>query len=443
MLFTSKKDCQLTPVKKVECNRLVSLSEMERSNSGDITLVSSTEIAYHFSMLADPLKCYYSIQRLNKIAQRQRFSVIREYYDNIFYMISNANLISENIHQRVPNQPILPASEIINQCLTLIDKIASFQSFYLIIEEIKLKHITFLYELLPNELAFKTLGKLLVLNIEFAKHIIDLGIENIEEKITELNTPLFIWFLGSFAYFPDLNEFMIPFYEEYIINNSISQNETIRKFSYDALAILTTSSKEFCEWIESSEIITSIFKITPVSQACAKKYIELANVFLSNEITVFFKEGNGGDELLSVLIMCFDDDTGLAVPASKVLTLLVRLGYLSSLIDNRVDDMLFDFVSGSSSFKEKESAMKTLCFLFLNSDKQTQIRYLSLGITDVVSTSIEMGNNELHCLGIAVLQQMIHISNEENEYESLKSSISELLDMLSVEEYDQVAPPCQ
>ena len=210
MFFSSKAENQLTPIKKLDCSQLLHLSEIERSNSGDIILVSSSEISFHFSMLLDPLKCYHSIQFLNKIAQKQRFSVIKNYYDNIFIMIHNANSISETLRLRVPNQPILSPTEIVNQCLSLIDKIASFPPFF-IKNEIKPKHIKFLYNLLPNETAFKSLGKLLALDVEFAKYIINLGIDKIAAKITELNLSLFIWFLGSFAYFPELSHFMLPF----------------------------------------------------------------------------------------------------------------------------------------------------------------------------------------------------------------------------------------
>lgn len=440
MFISTKEECQLTPIKKAEYNRRLNLSE--RSNSGDIVLVSSTEIKYIFLMLLDPLKCYNSIQRLNKIAQRHHFTVIKEYYDNIFFMIRNANSISETLRQKFPNQPVISASEIINQCLALVLKIASFPlNYFLIIDEIELEHIKYLYDLLPNEIAFKILGKLLVENIDFAKHIINLGIESIEEKITELNTPLFIYFLGSFAYFPDLNEIMLPFYEEYIINTSTSQNETIRRYSYDALSILIPNSPEMCSWIQNLPIMTSIFKITPVSQLCAKKYIELAYILLKNKITTFLSAGNGFEELIDVLHTCFKDETGLAVLASKVLILLVQLGFLSFLIDYRIDDTLFSFSSGYYIFKEKESAMKTLCILFLNSDRSTKIRYLSRGFADIVLIAIEMGGSELHEIGIHALLELIAISNDEPDFDSLKVSISQILEKLSLEEYDQIVPP--
>lgn len=440
-MFSSKKDdCRFTPVKKLECNRLLYLTE--RSNSGDVILTSLTEIKYHFSMLLDPMKCYQSIQLLNKIAQRQHFSVITEYYDNIFKMINNASTISDILRQKNQNQSVLSASEIVNQCLNLVDKIASFPSFFLIIEEIKLDHIKQLYDLLPNEVAFKALGKLLVLKIDFAKQIINLGIDKIVEKITELDLPLFIWFLGSFAYFSDLNELMLPFYEEFIINNSTSQNETIRKFCYDALYILISNSTEMCNYIKNLDLMTSIFKITPVSQACAKKYIKLASLLLSSEITVFLKSGDGAEELISVLQACFKEEVGLAVLASEALILIVRMGFLSILTSNRIDDTLFSFTRGAYSFKEKQSAMKALCFLFLSSDMQSQIRYLSLGFADIVSMAVDMGDSELHSVGIASLQQMMSISNINPDIYTIKASISEILELLSLEEYDQVVPPC-
>ncbi|KAK8885960.1 hypothetical protein M9Y10_041419 [Tritrichomonas musculus] len=442
MFFSTKNQGQRTPKKKIDYAPFLRLSEVERSNSGDITLVSSTKISFHFSMLLDPLKCYHSIQCLNKIAQTQRFSVIKKYYDNIFIMIKNANSISETLRLRLPNQPILPPSEIINQCLSLIDKIASFSPFFLMKEEIRPKHITFLYNLLPNETAFKALGKLLVLNIDFAKHIINLGIDKIASKITELNLPLFIWFLGSFAYFPDLSQYMLPYYEEYIVKNSVSQNEFIRKFCYDALAILVKYSSEMCVWISSSPIINTIFTISPTSAACAKKYIELADDFLTIGMTSFLKEENTVNTLISVLQMCFTDSFGLAMIASKVLISLVRLGFLSILISSRIDDALFKFVFGDASFKEKEAAMKILCVLFISSPKQTKIRYLSLRFTDIVSDAIELGDSELHSYGVTSLHHLIIISNEEDDYETLKISIQEMLDMLSLEEYDQIIPPC-
>ncbi|OHT11544.1 hypothetical protein TRFO_18997 [Tritrichomonas foetus] len=480
--------------------------EIERCNSANVILSSSCEISLFFSRLKDPYHCVHAILRLNKIAQRQRFTVLEKYFDNIFSMIRSAPSIIESLNARgnqneismkrriplpstsihahpLPNNNfqfsqnnhlinqnainqshqlnscnyyspssqsnsmstmftnsqnklvVLTTNDIVTQCLQLVDRVSSFPIFFLK-NQVTVKHITELYNLLPNELAFKALGKLVVLNSEFPAHLIHLGIDNLITKITEKQLPYLIWLLGSFAMFPELNHLMLTYYEKLILKNSISPDENLRKYCYDALALLATESSEMCEWISRHAIFDSIFTISPSNEACAHKFLDLCYAFLKNGVTSFVANSIL-PKALNVALQGNYSNPSLANVACNIIDVLVHLGFLSILFEHRIEDTIFDFMNDCHTFGEKQAAMRVLLLLFVAAPYQIRVRLASRGIAEIISTAIEVGDLETHAIGFQALKELIILSNED-QYASLQVSIQEMLDSLSIEEYNEI-----
>ena len=403
----------------------------------NVFLSSTSEISFYFSQLKNmqqPNVCIGAISKLSSIISRNRFSVIDFYFDNLFFVIKNATEIAENMQNVSPH--FLIAEQIVDVCLNLLNQIASFPRFF-INEQVKLRHITELYNLLPHENAYKALGKLLVINQEFAFHVIQLGIDKIFKVTTEDKYPLFIWFLGSFAMFPELNQLMAQFYEKYILMNCTSPSEKIRKYCYNAINLMISESADVCKWISNYPTFNSMFQIVPTSQDCAKNFLDMIQTFLKNGVSSFLINNSG--ILASFLCSSIKENDQISICASNIILLIAQLGFSSILIENQVEIALLNFLTGKnySSFNANQAAMKAICFIFASSPYNVKTNLVSHNIEDIVSTAIETGDPVLHFYGLCALHELVMLSKED-QYSYILENINDIIEQLSVDEYDEI-----
>ena len=429
------------PISQFKLFDLLKIQESRLELSRNVDMPSLREVQFYFDILLDPNRGISALQQLYHISLNMRFSIKEQYFTNLLQLTKNLfnGCPIENIQSENDDQSSLSPEEIKEMCLRLIYTMVSFPRFYVNQSEIKLHHITDLYNLLPDPLAFKILGKLICFNVEIATHVVNLGIDRIITYITEDNAPLFIYFLGSIATFQQLNSSMIQFYDAFIIHNSISSNDTIRKYSYDAISLLCRNSIEMLQYISQHELFLSIFTIPPETRSTLIKLIELITILLKHEITHFLKN-NPNCIVFEVLTQCFSDTYQLADRAVPIIYLLMKFGFMDQLLNSKIDETIYQLVFASIPFQQKEAAMKAACLFFINSVREYKVKYFNMGLIEILKQALDNHDfeSELHKIAFCAFRQLVNLSNENSGNEELQNCVESIVEVLNPDEFAEI-----
>ncbi|OHS98696.1 hypothetical protein TRFO_08665 [Tritrichomonas foetus] len=444
---------------------------IRRSMSRDIFLSAASEIKIHFQRLSNEEECEDALQKLLFISQQQRFTINTNHIDTIFQILLNSSSSPLN-SMIIINDPLL------NQSFHLIYQISTFQHFF-IERGFEKKHILILHQLLPHELAFKTLANILSLNSEFISYFLQLGFDSFIDKIDDQNLPLFIWFLGCFACYPELNSRLIPLYKKYVFSDLIESSPELQKHKLNVLSILLDqgnkgliflnsaessinaslnlncnlamqiekyatpneeSIEEMC--LERIDFISLFNRIFPRND-CLKQFIEFITVFLSSpERLIAIKtsklcESFISHEFADVLQRCFafgNDD--VIEETIKLLGFLSQNEFHHFVYENDLQKYIILIIDGDYSFHIKKAAIKALCKLFSHVQKQYQDELIENGICDAISLAFNVDDESLRKYGMNALGCIL----QSHQNSACDETIAEVLYMLNNDEYDKLQP---
>ncbi|KAH0803287.1 uncharacterized protein GO595_004023 [Histomonas meleagridis] len=219
-----------------------------------------------------------------------------------------------------------------------------------------------------------------------ASYIIMLGFDNIVSMITPNLTPLFIWFLGSFAFFPELNEQMLPYYQHFFINGALSKEGILQKYGFDSLSILAKNSIEMRNFLIRHQSLPAILSNPPVNADCLNKMFLFISVLLDSPESTLL----GNPTVSSLLKMAFSPERiDNLLEALEILLKFLNLGMINFLVENSFDEALFILYKSNIPFQVRKKIMSLICKVSTLCSTELKIKYILNGLPAVLTDAIE------------------------------------------------------
>ena len=415
----------------------------EFSYTTDLILTSGSEIAAHFSRLEWPGDTWDALVRLTNIARVQNFLVSVKKLDLILDVIKRADLVSRHSVGKVMARNLFSFDDISSggkmecekvtgerireQAFQLLDRIASFQDFF--ISRIQEYHILELKNYIPNIMVMKILGKLIARRADFAHLILRDGFENFE--ITKENGSVLIWFIGSLACHRELNDQVIPLFDRIVFPAVVTGVPSLFKYGIDAILILACNSKDAMEWVVKHPLLASIFS-TRVDDEAGLGYVLKLALALANNGHFVMTSVPG---FWSLVRRSFESSNEGATKTSfAVLMEIVKIGRCSVISREGFDACAMAIAGSDAAYDVKIRAMVFMCLQFCASNASQRQRYLQTGkMQSFTKTILEGSENgdEVHEIGIQTLVAMTDVAKSEGNVELLDAirDIAEDLDL--------------
>ena len=329
-------------------------------SSSQTFLINGCEIDQMFSKLKDGINVSENLAAITNLSKKQQFFIDSTKFNTILKYANSKN------------------QEISELAQSLFNAIASFSTCFFV-SVMTETNVQKLYQLLPNASITKALGKLASSLPSVAKTIVQQpNFDALFEEFSKTERlPLFVWFISCFAGYQELNEVIIPIYEGYIFQFSISEDATLCKHSIDALRVLALQSDECHEFVSNNPILPAIIERTPDNESFLSVYLDFLKV-IAEKVNIA-----GYEEAIEIALN--SNDNALITTALGLLDLSIHDG-----IDlERFTEHLFSIYKSNMNMNIIEMACSTLCNIFSYMTPQVKSKLIEEGFLDVLKQHID------------------------------------------------------
>lgn len=395
----------------------------KRRVGSDIHLNSASEISCLFKRISETQNCHDSIVRLTKIATQQTFMMTPGLFDILFRVLDGGNAPNRLKPILINNKPvnriipsILPPTRIsIPQnkiaVLDLIDRIASFPR-YCAVSGLKKRHLLSLWNNFPNQLAVKALGKFIVWNLEYCQYILSLGLDNVMNMFSD-NSAIFIWFLGGFTSFPELNVEILPYFEKFVVYSCLSDDPVVAKHAFDAVKLFVSNSNETKEWILSHQCLPLMLSHIPQDEKTFLLFEQLISVLINANNINSFLNNDGFITMLEIGIGSSNEE--ILVNVIKIISFIYKTGFTALIQKKRFDLLLYQICCMDTAFQTKIESLAAMCNYIASLSENEQLMYLSYDYLGIIQNTIECGNNEIVIDGARALYAIYLRAKKQND----------------------------
>jgi hypothetical protein len=363
---------------------------------GALLLTSGFEISSEIHRLMRPSTCLFALERLTEIAGKQQFVVGTKTFDLLFHLFRYSASLSSRCRLLSPEAHLLESDPLRAGTVGLLHRIFSFADFYFV-RSLTTEHLKIIRSEFPDADAFALAEALIPRQWQFAAFF--------AEELAEIapkGSCGFIRVLGSLARYPELDDLIRPYFEEFVVWNCRSPDFEVMCASLSALAVIAENSQKMASGIGGNPVVRQLFAQAPADVESLRVILEFAlRLIRAGGLNEDFVE-----TLISFLrlVSQIENDEALEL-VFEISIEFVRRG-LDDVVVNGFEDLAFWAMAMDLPYGVKRSAMVLLCMHFCCRSGSDQERLIRMGIVPIISLALEVADEPVREMAIQAVESL-------------------------------------